>query len=319
MAPELVVFYNTENFYAPQLKQYPRSDIPKSGLRNWNEARYQNKLLKFTQVFNYLRLEEGLLPMLIGLAEIETNQVLEDIVNQDVFKGNYAFVHYDSPDQRGVDTALLYDKTKLELLYSEVYSEIFEGEIGMLPVPSTTRDILYARFRYGPVELSIYVLHLPSKRQKEVGMAKRKIILDKLQRKIRDKLLQNPLENIVVMGDFNENPTEANLQDFVAFNNKSEIVLINFFEELYNKKKFSTFHRSEGLLFDQIILSPAFLEQENSIEFLHAKVFDSRHLIERSPHNKKRGHPFRTYAGTRYLGGYSDHFPVFIKIKIKVK
>lgn len=106
----------------------------------------------------------------------------QHITEQEIFEGKYNFVHYDSLDERGVDTALLYDKSKLILLHSEVYSEIFDIEDGLPNTFDTTRDVLYCQFRYGVIELNVYVLHLPSKREKDVNAPKRKIILDKLKK-----------------------------------------------------------------------------------------------------------------------------------------
>lgn len=315
MLSELVMFYNAENFYSPQNEQYHRNYIPKSGLKNWNEQRYLNKIFKFSKIFEYICNEIGQLPMIIGLAEIENKKVLQNMVEQDIFGGNYAFVHYDSLDERGVDTALLYDKSKLELLHSEVYSEIFDIEDGLPNTFDTTRDVLYCQFRQGNAELSVYVVHLPSKREKDVNAPKRKIILDNLKHKILNKFSHNAMENVLVMGDFNENPNDANVQNFIHSEDGSVKILINSFEELYNKKNYSTFHRSEGLLFDQIILSPSFFNPENDMGFIKAQVFNSEHLTERS--RRFKGHPFRTYAGTRYLGGYSDHFPVLVEIERK--
>ncbi|ATC37322.1 MULTISPECIES: endonuclease/exonuclease/phosphatase [Elizabethkingia] len=311
---ELIMFYNTENFFSPQKERHHRNYIPKSGLKNWNEERYLNKIFKFSRTFEYIREEIGQFPMLIGLAEVENDKVLQHITEQEIFEGNYDFVHYDSLDERGVDTALLYDKSKLVLLHSEVYSEIFDIEDGLPNTFDTTRDVLYCKFRYGVTELNVYVLHLPSKREKDVNAPKRKIILDKLKKRIQDKLSQNPQEKILVMGDFNENPDDANVQSFIHSGEGDEKILVNSFEELYNKKKYSTFHKSEGLLFDQIILSPSFFNLESDVKFINAQVFNSEHLKERS--YRYRGRPFRTYVGTRYLGGYSDHFPVLIALKL---
>ena len=110
---ELAVFYNVENLFPPDEKFVKGESKKFSGLKKWNEWRYKHKLQRLSHVFGLMKHEKGELPFIIGLAEIADNTVLEYLIQQPVFDGRYAYVHYDSLDERGVDTALLYDSSSL--------------------------------------------------------------------------------------------------------------------------------------------------------------------------------------------------------------
>ena len=117
----------------------------------------------------------------------------------------------------------------------------------------------------------------------------------------------------MLLGDFNENPYAENM-NFLLYNDGSEKILENPFSRLYHERRYSTFYSKQGLLFDQIILSEYFYGQNSLLRFEKAEVFAHNDLRTRD--GKYQGKPFRTYAGTRYLGGYSDHFPVLVELKV---
>ena len=309
---ELAVFYNVENLFPPDEKFVKGESKKFSGLKKWNEWRYKHKLQRLSHVFGLMKHEKGELPFIIGLAEIADNTVLEDLIQQPVFDGRYAYVHYDSLDERGVDTALLYDKTKIDVIDSDTISFIFEFEEDGVDGMDTTRDILHCKVRYRGDILNIFVLHLPSKRDDGINQPKRDYILNEVKEKTL-ALLKDSREAVMLLGDFNENPYAENM-NFLLYNNGSEKILENPFSKLYHERKFSTFYSKQGLLFDQIILSEYFYGQNSLLKFEKAEVFAHNDLRTRD--GKYQGKPFRTYAGTRYLGGYSDHFPVLVELKV---
>jgi hypothetical protein len=253
--------------------------------------------------------------MIIGLAEINNQENLKDLVELEPFSNNFGIVHYDSLDERGVDTALLYDKRKISVLDSEAISFVFEKHHENPDDLDTTRDVLHCRLNYYNQKIiNVFVAHLPSKREKDINKPKRAFILDSIREKIV-KISLESRESIIVCGDFNENPTEENVMKILYDDEKNKIFR-NEFLELYHQKIYSTFHYKEGLLFDQIILSENFFEPESTIKFQQAAVFNSEKI---SNWDKKfQGRPFRTYSGTRYLGGYSDHYPVFVVLKTEI-
>lgn len=303
---EIIAFYNVENLFSPDPPKTHQLDPTKSGMWNWDDRRYQNKLFKISQVFDLIQKSEGVLPMLIGLSEIQGQKPLLELVAMSPFNSNYGVIHYDSMDERGVDVALLYDKNKIEITSSEPISYFFEVQNDQKSYYDTTRDILQCKIKYRGYHLTIFVLHLPSKREKDVNKSKRDYILNDLHQKI---INNNPEKDelILICGDFNENPDEKNIQNLLFNENRSK-TFINPFSALFQNKNFSTYHYKDGLLFDQMILSPRFFDPNSPLKFENAKVFNHPKLTNWT--DKYEGRPFRTYAGTRYLGGFSDHFPV---------
>ena len=303
---ELIAFYNVENLFCPDKPAEHKLDPTASGLQNWDERKYQNKLTKIAQVFQLILERENSLPMLIGLAEVQGRKPLEELVKLHPFNSNYGIVHYESMDERGVDVALLYDKTKIEIISSEPISYIFAIENKDSEYYDTTRDILFCKLKYLDVIMNVFVLHLPSKREKDINKPKREYILKDLHQKISN-LIAATDEAVVVCGDFNENPDEEMISNFIYADDFNKI-LTNPYTDLFRNEKFSTFHYKNGLLFDQMFLSNIFFNSNYPLLFKNAKVFNHEKL---SNWDKKfEGQPFRTYAGTRYLGGYSDHFPI---------
>lgn len=303
---ELIMFYNTENLYSPDERTRERFSM--SGLHNWNRKKYENKLFKIAHVFELIN-ESNELPMLIGLSEIQGDAVLQDLVKMSPFNSNYGIVHYESMDERGVDVALLYEKAKIEIIESEPISFIFEIPDENPDNYDTTRDILFCKVKYQDVFLNVFVFHLPSKRENDVNKPKRDHIIKTIKERIEEMTGRN--EAVVLCGDFNENPDEENLTNIVN-NAGGTKMLNNPFEALFRNQKYSTFHFRFGLLFDQILLSNDFHDAKFPLQFASAEVFNHEKISNWD--RKFKGRPFRTYAGTRYLGGYSDHFPVFVKL-----
>lgn len=306
---ELFSFYNVENLFLPDPKPVHKLDPTKSGLRNWDDRRYKNKLFKIAHVFQLMKEEKGVLPFMIGLSEVSGRKVLEDLVELEPFNSEYGIIHYNSMDERKVDVALLYDKNKVEVIDSETITFFFEILDKNTENYDTTRDVLYSRVKYKGQLMNIFVAHLPSKREKDINKPKRDFILNEIRGRILN--IVNEKEHVILCGDFNENPDDGNLVK-ILYDNAHEKVLENPFQQLFSTRNYSTFHYKTGLLFDQIILSKSLFDNVG-LSFQDAEVFNSEKISSRN--TSFEGRPFRTYAGTRYLGGYSDHFPVFVKFK----
>lgn len=297
---ELMMFYNLENLFLPDFFHTKN----KSGLKNWTPKRYENKLHKIAHVFELIEKTEKILPMLVGIAEIQDEKVIQDLLEKEVFKDQYHYVHFDSMDERGVDVALLYDKEKIEILYAEPLTYFFEIEDDNPDNYDTTRDVLYCRVRYQKEVFNLFVVHLPSKREQDVNAPKRGFILQKIKEKATE-IIDKEKEMVFILGDFNENPNEQNVLNLVDENR-----FFNPFLDLFKNRKYSTFYKRFGLTFDQIIYSINL--RNHGFECQKAKIFNHEEI--RNYDKKFKGRPFRTYVGTRYLGGYSDHFPVYIQL-----
>lgn len=308
---ELFSFYNVENLFLPDPKPVHRLDRTNSGLRNWDEKKYKDKLFKISHVFQLMKEENGVLPFMIGLSEISGKKVLEELVKLSPFNSEYGIVHYNSMDERKVDVALIYDKNKVEIIDSEAITFFFEIINKSTENYDTTRDVLYSKVNYKGEIINVFIAHLPSKREKDINKPKRAFILGEIRARILN-IVSTENEHVILCGDFNENPDDENLIK-TLYDDDHKKVLENPFQELFSTRNYSAFHYKSGLLFDQIILSKSFFEDNIGLSFQNAGVFNSEKISSR---NKKfEGRPFRTYAGTRYLGGYSDHFPVFVKFK----
>lgn len=304
---ELFSFYNVENLFLPDPYPMHKLDPSISGLKNWDERKYKIKLHKIAYVFQLIKEENGILPFIIGLSEVSGKEVLEDLVQLKPFNSEYGIVHYNSRDERKVDVAMLYDKNKVEIIESEAITFFFENQ--NTENYDTTRDVLYAVLKYKKEIVNVFVAHLPSKREKDINRPKRVFILNEIRKRMQR--LANAGEHVVLCGDFNENPDDENLVK-ILYGNSHEKVFENPFQQLFSTGNYSTFHYKSGLLFDQIILSESFFKEDNVLHFQDAGIFRSEKISSRD--KKSRGRPFRTYSGTRYLGGYSDHFPVYVTL-----
>ncbi|RKT01157.1 endonuclease/exonuclease/phosphatase family protein [Chryseobacterium defluvii] len=307
---ELFSFYNVENLFLPDPKPVHKLDPTVSGLRNWDERKYRNKLFKISHVFQLMKEENDVLPFIIGLSEVSGRKVLEELVKMEPFNSKYGIVHYNSMDERKVDVAMLYDKDKVEVMDSEPISFFFEIIDKNTGDYDTTRDVLYSKVKYKEEIINVFIAHLPSKRDKDPNKPKRSFILGEIRERILN-IVNAEKEHVILCGDFNENPDDENLVK-ILYDDNDRKVLENPFQALFSTRKYSTFHYKSGLLFDQIIMSKSFFDN-SGLTFRNAQVFNSEKISSRD--RRFEGRPFRTFAGTRYLGGYSDHFPVFVQFE----
>lgn len=305
---ELFAFYNVENLFLPDPPQIHKLDPTRSGLRNWDDRKYRTKLSKIAHVFRLIKEENGVLPAIIGLCEISGKKVLEDLVKLDPFSSQYGIVHYNSLDERKVDVALLYDKSKVEIIDAEAITFFFEIVDNRPDNYDTTRDVLFAKIKFKEEIMNVFVAHLPSKREKDINQPKRNFIMNEIRNRILN-IIDKDHEHVILCGDFNQNPDDENLIK-ILYDNSQKKILHNPFQKLFLTKKYSTFHYKSGLLFDQIMLSDSFFKTDASLSFQDAKVFNPESMSTKN--RGFEGRPFRTYAGTRYLGGFSDHFPVLV-------
>ena len=209
--PARVIFYNTENLF--DTINSPDTDdeefLPQSKLQ-WNSEKYQTKLTHIAQVISSLC--DTIEPLVIGLAEVENSKVLEDLIAQPALtKYNLKIVHHDSPDERGIDVALLYDSRLFSVKSSEPLAVRFDFEPN-----DRTRDVLYVNGMLGKQEVHVFVNHWPSRRE---GMAKsspkREAAAQVVRQKVDAILADNPNAKIIIMGDFNDSPTDKSVKQIL--------------------------------------------------------------------------------------------------------
>ncbi len=305
-----VAFYNLENLF--DTKNDPNildDDFTPKGKKNWNHKRYNNKVKKLGRVISQLGSEKSFhSPAIVGVVEVENKTVLEDLVQTSALRNhNYGFVHYDSPDERGIDVALLYKKELFELMSSETFPLYVNGSNGERDY---TRDILVVKGNLNGEFMHVLVNHWPSRRSGFDETEKKRIKAAQLVSHIVHKI-QDEDENakIIVMGDFNDDPTSESVKNHMVNN-----TFYNPMERLINTGNGTLNYKGTWHLFDQIIFSKNFIDiKKDTHSFKYAEVFDKYFLKEWK--GKHKGNPFRTYAGKWYLGGFSDHFPVHVYLK----
>ena len=307
-----IAFYNTENFF--DIYNDPQkldNEYEPYGSRKWTQKRYDNKVWKISSVLSELGLREtGNPPLIVGLAEIESEKVLKDLVEAEHLKEYaYGFIHFVSQDERGMDTALLYRKNFVEMIHSEPIQNSFFREDGR---EDFTRDVLYTQFKIEGNLIHCFTIHLPSRRDNDFNKDFRNLILKTIRKKADVILEANPLAQIIVMGDFNGNPTDENAREILITSEEEGFKNDEFYNPMLKMRYGNGTLKHEGrwILFDQMLFSKSFFtNSENFIQFQSAHIYKDKSIQDWD--RRFKGSPFRTYAGTKYLGGYSDHFPIY--------
>jgi predicted extracellular nuclease len=304
-------FYNVENLF--DTKDNPKTfddDFTSNGKKKWNHKRYKIKVKKLSSVISQLGMNRSKQPpALVGLVEVENAKVVSDLVNStNLRKHHYGFAHYDSPDERGIDVALLYNKIAFEYLASETFPVFLENEKGERDY---TRDILKVTGNLHGELVHVLVNHWSSRREGAAETEHKRITAAKTVRTIIDEIKETYFDaKIIVMGDFNDDPTSKSVKKHLVSDD-----FHNPMESLLNREEIGTLtYNGKWNLFDQIIFSNNFLnKKKDSIYFKHAEVFNKEWL--KIFKGKLKGSPFRTYIGKWYQGGFSDHFPVYAFLK----
>jgi predicted extracellular nuclease len=305
-----IAFYNIENLFDVHNDENTHDEdfLPDSDKR-WTLKRYHKKLRKIGYAISNIGLKEsGKHPVLVGLAEIENASVLSDLIaSKHIETCPYDFVHYDSKDERGIDVALLYDKTVFKVHASEVFHiELFQ-ESGQ---PDYTRDILLVSGELDGDYVHILVNHWSSRREGTKETEYKRITASNKLISVIDSLKQKDKNaQIIILGDFNDDPSSTSIKQLVLAAD-----LFNPMVTLRSYNRGTSNHNRQWNLFDQILFTTNLFEREASqLSFMNANIFDEDFL--KLYDGKYKGSPYRTYVGSKYKGGYSDHFPVYITLK----
>jgi len=308
-----VVFYNVENLFDPE-KEIGKNDeaFTPSGFYRWTYKRFYKKLNDIAKLFLAINGWEP--PDMIGLAEIENANVLNKLCYNTGLKAyHYNYVHYDSPDVRGIDVALLYRKDRIIILESYPIAVVFPFEPN-----SKNRDILYSKALVAEDTLHLFVNHWTSRFGGHgATIPKRNYYAKTLRNKVDSLLAININENIIIMGDFNDYPTDESMVIYLQAKNYEKDAdtgsLFNLMFPFSGKNRGT--HKTQefwGCL-DQFIVSKSLLNSQNKwrIENRDSIIFEAPFLLVA---DEKYGgvKTFRTYLGPKYLGGYSDHLPIKI-------
>lgn len=314
----IIGFYNLENLFdtidQPDVND---EEFTPAGAKLYTPAVYLDKLDKLSEVISDIGLEmspDGV--SILGVAEIENITVLQDLVNHPKLRSrNLKIVHYDSPDNRGIDVGLLYNPKYFTVRHSESLNVPLKNPDGSY---YPTRDVLYVYGSYCGEPMHIFVNHWPSRRGGEeasapgralaAGVCKAKI--DSINKAVSDS-------KIVLMGDLNDDPVSPSVTRVLgATGEKSRVKdggLYNPWVGYYKEGIGTLAYNDAWNLFDQIIVSEALLDKEQKgFFFQKASIYKREFMLQKQ--GRYKGYPMRTYDFNVYMGGYSDHFPTYITL-----
>jgi endonuclease/exonuclease/phosphatase family metal-dependent hydrolase len=313
-----IVFHNTENLYDPfDDSTQTIAAVPFLGFNTWNYFRFQKKILNIYKIV--MAAGELSPPDMVGLCEVENRFVLNQLVyNTPLKQFQYGIVHYQSPDRRGIDVALIYRKQNFRILTEQAFGIYFPADTSW-----RTRDILYVKGIIAEKDtLHLFVNHFPSKLGGSLASeAKRNFVASVLRQKIDSLFLENSSSNIILMGDFNDEPESRCLKEIVKARTDSvggidPDELFNLSAALKKNSGIGTHkYRGRWSVIDQFMVSRNMVGN-STIKAAKAGIFAPGFLLEDDPSGLGKK-PFRSYSGYRYAGGYSDHLPVYLDLVVK--
>jgi hypothetical protein len=309
-----LAFYNVENLFDTINDPLTGDDeFTPGGAKGWYFSRYLDKLDHIYKTITALG--EWDPPALVGFCEVENRSVLYDLVAKTPFiKNGYEIIHQDSPDKRGIDVGLIYHpKLFKPISFQAIRVNITKDS------SSTTRDILYVTGKIFKTDTEhIFINHLHSRSGGQAKSEPRRIIAAETLRHHVDSIFKlNPNANIVIMGDFNDEPGDESIYEFLRAKEdsipKQPTDLYNGMYSYYKKEIGTEKFQEHWHCLDQIILSYPLLNTKNGVIMSSPTIFKASWLIE--PDEKYLGdRPYRTYSGPKYTGGYSDHLPVYVDL-----
>jgi len=333
-----VAFYNFENLF--DTINNPNNDeewLP-NGAQNWTSKKYHKKLENLSRVLSEIGTNDmnHNPPTLIGGCEIENRGVLEDLVKQPkLLPWDYGIVHFDSPDRRGIDVALLYQKKHFKptsyvniplLIYkdtkvvkSKSNDETAEEKADSDKITVNagervyTRDILLVTGFLDGEEVNVMVNHWPSRSGGEKKSSPFREAAGKLNRKIMDSIYKvNPSAKIITMGDLNDGTYNKSVKEGIGAKLKKtevkEFGIYNPFEQMAKNGECTLFHRDAGDIFDQIMVSETLIKTDfSTFQYWKAGIYNKPYMIQTT--GQYKGYPLRHSANEI---GFSDHFPVYI-------
>ena len=311
-----IVFYNVENLFDIKNDSLIFDDQrTPNGKYRWTAERYAKKVGAIARVISKIGFEKTRTsPDIVGLCEVENASVVRGMVQHSLLLDkDYGIVHFDSPDERGIDVALLYKKSAFLPTSFKSHRLVLMDEEGKRDY---TRDQLVVGGLLDQEQLYFLINHWPSRSGGESRSKPFRIEAARLHRRILDSIQKmDPTAKFISMGDFNDDPISDSIKKVLKTTKSPRFqdvtTLFNPMENLYRKGFGSLAYRDRWNLFDQFLLSQNLTgEIGEHFMFWKAGIYQPEFLKNGS--GKYQGYPFRTYVGTTYQGGYADHFPVYL-------
>ena len=326
----VVGFYNVENLFDTEHDRGKNDQaFTPEGENAWTPDKYEQKLANIASVIRAMYEQNGRWHVLLGLAEVENDRVLEDLVARpEIAEAGYKFVHVESPDVRGIDCALLYRPDYFKVVETHVLPYDFNtsSDIVFEKTPEEqaefkTRDVLCVRGVLDGEVFAVYVCHWPSR----TG-GKGSDLRCRAAEIVREDIftLENRFEdiNIVVMGDMNDNPEDVCMTDYLrgreTIGEMKEGELFSPFLRMHKDGFGTEEYHGEWNIFDCIFVNGALTDTDaqGSLHILksdathYGYVFNPPFLTQQE--GRYAGTPFRTFSGGQFINGYSDHYPTYI-------
>ncbi len=327
----VIGFYNLENLFDTYHDEGKNDyEYLPDGANQWTEAKYAKKLHNMASVIRAMKDENKVWHALLGVSEIENRHVLEDLVSQpEIAEANYQIVHYDGPDRRGVDVALLYRPNQFKVLESKSIPFDFNSSIEFSlneeeKAYFRTRDILMVRGMLGNEMFAVFVAHLPSRiggKGNDLRSRGGEIMYQESMR----LMAEYPQIKIVAMGDMNDNPTDPSMAVYMhGKENIDEVDQEDFFSPFVSMLKSgygSLAYQGEWNIYDIIVVNANLCRGEGLKirpivkKKFYGRIFNPPFMTQQE--GPYAGTPFRTFSGGAFIGGYSDHYPTYIVVSNK--
>lgn len=312
-----IAFYNLENLFDTINDPMTFDEAsPIMEIRIGRSDIYKKKVHNMARVIADIGTDEaGNSPAIIGVAEVENREVLVDLVNDSLLIGkDYGIVHYDSPDRRGIDVGLIYQKALFRPVNTSHHTVFIYDKITKKRI--YTRDQLLVSGMLDDDLIHVIVNHWPSRSGGEQRSRSNRVGAAQLTKRIVDSLhIIDPYAKIIIMGDFNDDPINISIKEVLnAKAHKNDVGLkdiYNPYEHFYKKGLGTNAYRDAWSLFDQIMLTHPFLEKDySSFRLYKAFIFNKNYLTTKR--GRWKGYPYRSFADGGFTGGFSDHFPVYV-------
>ncbi len=318
-----IAFYNCENLFDTVNDSLTfDDDRTPEGRYNWTEERYLKKVENLSKVISKIGYETSKTsPDIIGLCEVENLAVLENLVQHPNLRAkDYGIIHFDSPDERGIDVALLYKKASFIPSSFISHRLLLFDDMGEREY---TRDQLVVGGTMDQEEVYFIVNHWPSRRGGAAKSQPFRVRAALLNKRIIDSIQKLDLDaKIIAMGDLNDDPIDDSLKKILKTKVKKDqldsLSLYNPMEAMFKKGVGSLAYRDKWNLFDQIFFTSNLVTEDRTrLTFWKAGIFAPEFI--RTDKGRFKGYPWRTYSGGTYTAGYSDHFPAYLFLLKEVR
>ena len=311
-----LAFYNLENLFDTENDTLINDDeFVAGGVKGWSESRFRHKINNHSKTLIALGGWDA--PAMIGFCEVENREVIHRLITETALKdASYQIIHKNSPDRRGIDVCLIYRPDKIRVLSHQYRRVSVPEDPGF-----RTRDVLYVQgLVFEKDTIHLFYNHWPSRWGGQQTSEPKRIFVANLIRSMCDSILRsNPNSNILISGDFNDEPGDKSIAEVLRGKRRDAELkpgdFVNYMYERWEKGEGTEKYQDHWGMLDQWLVSRALFKREKGlvVDGGDAGIFNAPWLIEKDERYLGEK-PYRTFSGPKYLGGHSDHFPVYIDL-----